>query len=219
MLGRLLLLLVCCVMVPAGSAVAQVQTTYHGCVDASGRAVESILDPALTMSFETRIENGRAVIRYNPDVLPRLQPATRMFLFGHECARLNLGIAADAPRSADAARRADCRGLTTLMRSQLLGVADFAVILADLQLSADEWQQVPGPARRVDLFACYRDATSGFSGRAASVAADEQWNACTRGCADTLLACQQRVCRGPACEPCVARYEQCVRSCDERFPR
>jgi hypothetical protein len=215
MIVRLVLLLVA-VLPALGTALAQERITYHGCVDALGRAVEAVEDATLPATFATRVEGGRAVIRYNPQALPDLQPATRMFLFGHECARLNLGIAPEAPRSHDDARRADCWGLTTLLRSRVLGVSDVAVIHADLQRSEDAWRWLPGPMRRVDLHACHREA-SGLQWALPTVP-QEVANACTRACADALLACQ-RACRGPACEPCVVRYAQCARSCDDGLAR
>lgn len=215
MIVRLVLLLVA-VWPALGAALAQERITYHGCVDADGRAVEAVEDATLPATFATRIEGGRAVIRYNPQALPDLQPATRLFLFGHECARLNLGMAPEGPRSRDDARRADCWGLITLMRSRVLGVSDVAVIQADLQRSDDAWRWLPGPMRRVDLHACHREAS--VLQWSLPTVPQEAANACTRTCADALLTCQ-RACRGPACEPCVVRYEQCVRNCDDDLAR
>lgn len=77
---------------------AQAQITFDGCVDRAGGAVHAVLDTALVSAFETRVESGHPVIRYNPDALPRMQPPTRLFFFAHECARINLGFAPLAAR-------------------------------------------------------------------------------------------------------------------------
>lgn len=217
MITRLVPLLLLCALLAAGNASAREEVTYHGCVDAAGRTVEALADPTLQAVVATRVEDGRAVIRYNQHVLPRLQPATRLFLFGHECARLNLGMAPDGPRSVDDARRADCWGLVTLLRSRLLGISDIAVIQADLQLSAEKWRWIPGPARSFDLPACEREAAGRLQLSLPAVP-QEDANACTRACADTLLACQ-RGCRGAACEPCLGRYEACVSGCEAGLAR
>lgn len=218
MFKRLMVLVACLGLSLSGSVPAQVQTTYDGCVDASGNAVRSILDPGLDATFATRVEEGRAVIRYNPDVLPRIQPLTRLFLYASECARLNLGMAPAGPRADVDARRADCWGLTTLVRSGLVGEADIASIQSDLNFLGEEWRRIPGPVRSFDLPACYREIVDRPS-LASPSAGQDDWNTCTRACGDTLFACQKNVCRGPACEPCVARYEACVSLCEFRFRR
>ncbi len=202
----------------SGSAAAQVQMTFDGCVDASGRAVPSVLDPGLNATFATGVEGGRAVIRYNPDALPRLQPLTRLFLYSSECARLNLGMPPVGPRDVSDARTADCWGLVTLLRSNLVQASDIEMIQSDLRFVGEEWLQVPGPIRTFDLPACYREHATRPS-LAAPAPGQDDWNTCARACGDTLLACQKRVCRGPECESCVANYEACVRQCDSRFPR
>ena len=58
----------------AGAAVAQDETVYGGCVDARGAAVPTFADAQLPQAVATGIEAGRAVIRHNPDRLPRLLP-------------------------------------------------------------------------------------------------------------------------------------------------
>lgn len=218
MFKRLMVLFACLGWGLSGVASAQVQTTYGGCTDASGNAVQSILDPGLDATFATRVEGGRAVIRYNPDVLPRLQPLTRLFLYASECARLNLGMPPVGPRVPDEARRADCWGLTTLVRSRLVGEDDIAAIQADLTFLQDEWRRVPGPVRGFDLPACHV-ASAARPSLASPPPGQDDWNTCTRTCGDALYACQKGECRGPACEPCMARYESCVSLCEFRFSR
>lgn len=218
MFKHLMVLVACLGLSLSGSVPARAQTTYDGCVDAAGHAVRSILDPGLDAMFATRVEEGRAVIRYNPDALPRVQPLTRLFLYASECARLNLGMPPEGPRTDRDARRADCWGLTTLVRSGLVEEADIVSIQADLTFLGEEWRRVPGPIRGFDLPACHREA-AGRPSLASPPPGQDDWNTCTRTCGDTLFACQRQMCRGPECEPCMARYEACVSLCEFRFTR
>ena len=201
-----------------GSASAQGVMTFDGCVDSRGQPVRSILDESLAVTFETRVEDGRAVIRYNPALLPQLPAPTRLFLFSHECARLNLGMAPQAPRTLADARRADCWALTTLLRSALLRPDDVAPLQASLSFTLEEWAVLPAPPRGFDLPACHRESASRPSLLHPAPSQDD-WNACTRRCGDTLLACQRRVCGGGECEPCMPAYRACVADCELRFPR
>ncbi len=204
----------------AGSAVAQDRMVFDGCTDPGGVAVPSVMDTSLARTFETRLEGGRAVIRYNPDLLPGMPPKVRLFFYAHECARINLGRAPEAYRMLADAREADCWGLVMLTRSGLLEDRDVPAMLPDMRFSLEEWEWMPGPPRGFEWYlpACLRDYAERPS-LSGPPRAQDDLNACTRGCADTLYQCQQRVCRGPACEPCVQTYEQCVTDCSSRFPR
>ena len=200
-------------LAPVGAA-AQAQTTYHGCVDAAGNAVAAVLDSQIANVVETHETGKAASIHYNPAVLPRLRPATRLFLFASQCSRQRTGLPPNREASLDEARRADCAGLATLMRSGLLAAGEVAGVEADLALSADEWLRVPGPERAFDLQNCPSElALPPLAG----APTDEQrdWNACVRGCGEPLRACGH----GPARARCLERYERCSSVCDFRFPR
>jgi len=213
--------LLCClvfILVHPLAAYAQEQITFDGCVDRRGGAVRAVLDTSLVPTFETRVENGHPVIRYNPDALPRMQAPTRLFFFAHECARINLGFAPVAARMLADARRADCWGLVTLLRSGLIDERTVETIQADLSFSVDEWSLLPGPPRGFDLPACLHEQARRPS-LLHPAPSQDNWNTCARTCGDALLVCQQRVCAGPTCEACVLTYERCVAGCDLRFPR
>jgi hypothetical protein len=172
--------------------------------------VASILDTTLADVVASRSEGGRPVIRYNPAVLPRLRPASRLFLYAHECARLNLGLPTAGERSLASARRADCWALASLARSGLVkGAAEVAAIQADLAFTAEEWLRLPGPPRRFDLAACRAPAPAALCERG------PQWDACVRQCAAPLLGCERG---GPAAAACGAAYERCTAACEARFP-
>lgn len=209
---RCLLLSLC---LACGLAVAadEGEPIYGGCVDAAGAGVPALADPGLPAVVATSVEAGRAVIRYNPEVLPRLRAETRLFLFAQACARLNLGHPAQGELDAAAARRADCAAVATLRRSGFAEPGTIAAIEADLQLTDEEWTRVPGPRRAVELAGCQGRGNlllpdAGAAGRPA-------WNACVRACAAPLYQCQAR-CAAAGCPDCEAAYERCQRACGSR---
>lgn len=208
---RMRMVLLLCLAQLAGAAWAQTQTTYHGCTDAAGNAVPAILDTAIAGVLESRVADGAAAIHYNPQALPRLLPETRLFLFAHECARHNLGLDVGPVRRVEDARRADCQGLDTLMRSRLLGDRQIELVQTDLSLSSSEWPLVPGPVRDFALRACVAERASSQA-LARPAAGQPDWNACVRACGERRRACRQ------AAATCDATYERCVSLCDFRSP-
>lgn len=208
---RLWTILMLCVGQFACNALAQEQLTYHGCTDAVGNAVPALADTTISVTVESRGADGAAQIHYNPQALPRLRHETRLFLFAQECARHNLGIVTGSPASLAEARRADCHGLDTLMRSGLLQAGQVNVIQRDLALTAAEWALVPGPVREFALEACVGDQTRGHV-LSRPRAEQAGWNACVRACGEQL-----RACRSPKAA-CDADNDRCVGMCDFRFP-
>lgn len=193
-----------------GGAQAQEQTSYHGCIDADGRAVAAVSDPALERVVASRA--GRAPeIRYNEAILPRLTAEARLFVFAHECARHNLGLPVEGARTEADARRADCHGLESLLRSGLLDGARVDALERELQLSPEEWAQVPGPPRSIALRACTAEnAAQRLLLRPTS--ARPEWSACVRSCGERLRSC------APKTAACDDAYERCVALCDFRSP-
>lgn len=207
---RLLLGAVFAQLCVGGGAHAQERTSYHGCTDADGRTVAAVSDPALDRVVASR-PGGAPELHYNEAVLPRLTAESRLFLFAHECARHNLGLPVDGARTAADARRADCHGLDSLLRSGLLDAARIDALERDLQFSADEWERIPGPPRTFALRACTADsAAKGLLTR--PTPAQPEWNACVRGCGERLRAC------APHSVACDDAYERCVTLCDFRSP-
>ena len=193
-----------------GGAIAQEQTSYHGCTDADGRAVAAVSDPALERVIESR-PGGAPEIRYNEALLPRLTAESRLFLFAHECARHNLGLSVGAPRTEADARRADCHGLESLLRSGLLDAARVDALERELKFSAEEWVYIPGPPRNIALRACAAENAAQHL-LLRPTAAQPEWNACVRGCGERLRAC------APHSAACNDAYERCVALCDFRSP-
>lgn len=189
-----------------------VSMTFDGCVDAQGAQVPARPMPSQSAFVETRMVGGRAELHYNPGALPGRKELTRAFLFSQACARHNLGLAATG-LSPGEARRADCGGLATLLRSRLIvDQAGVDAIQADLDLSADEWARLPGPPRSFDLAACYREALR-LPSSAPPGASQRELNACLHACGDRLFRCQ-----GGALSSgggCMNDFDSCSAACGD----
>ncbi|MCB1888195.1 MAG: hypothetical protein KDH20_11365 [Rhodocyclaceae bacterium] len=202
-----LILLVVSLAAPAEQTPSLV---FEGCTDARGGPIPAVAEPSQAAFVETRQGSAGAELHYNADALPRRKDLTRAFLFAQACARHNLGLAPTG-LSVSEARKADCWGLSTLMRSQL--VADesgVAAIQADLDLSADEWARLPGPARAFNLGACYREAIR-LPSSAPPSGNQRDLNACLHGCGDRLFRCQGGALS--ASGACMQQFETCEAAC------
>lgn len=212
---RNLCVVACLWVLGVGAASAQVRLVFDGCVDARGTAVRSQADPTLARAFETRVENGMPVIRYNAAVPAGLPDHVRLFFYAHECARLELGQEAAALRTVGDAWRADCRALDTILQSRLMSPQHIARLQDDLMLTEAEWDAIPGPKREIDLPSCARgEPLQRIHIPAQPSAARESWNACVHKCGDTLLQCQRRTCNSLDCPVCMPANEACVAACD-----
>ncbi|MBR0565034.1 hypothetical protein J5J83_02745 [Azoarcus sp. L1K30] len=200
-----------CAALLCGTSQAQEQTLYGGCVDAAGHPVEAIPDASLPLAITTRVENGNTVIRYNHAMMPRLDDKARLFLYAHECSRLNLGESPVA-RSQAGARKADCWASATLLRTGLITIDDLEPLQNALAFSADEWRLLPGPIRRIDLRSCPRHLSPSIH---APRPDQDDWNTCTRRCADASLACLHSA----GSSACDVSYGRCTAQCDASFPR
>ncbi|MBK8336845.1 MAG: hypothetical protein IPL03_09710 [Sterolibacteriaceae bacterium] len=183
---------------------------FDGCVDARARPVQSTIDYGLPQLAHAAMENGRAVVRYNPALMPDLPTRARLFFFAHECARVALGQPLGAECSLQQARQADCWALATLQRS---GEAD-ASLAADLAAPEIDWAALPGPARTVDLAACAKPAGAlRLPDSAPPSVTQSRQNRCVHACGDRLWQCQNR-CRDEACRgQCLGHYGSCESAC------
>ncbi|MCB1896319.1 MAG: hypothetical protein H6945_12935 [Zoogloeaceae bacterium] len=183
---------------------------FDGCVDSAGQPVRAVVDASQRQFVRIADEGGRPVLLYNPDALPRRRDSTRSFLFAQACARVNLGMPSHGIGVADA-RRADCWGVETLRRSQLIvDPAGVAAVQADLDLDEDEWSRLPGPVRTFDLVSCRGEAI-----RLPSAARPDgnrrAVNACLHACGDRLFRCQ----KGALSEAgaCMSTFDACEAAC------
>lgn len=165
------------------------------------------------------MENGTAVVRYNPGQLPGLAPRARLFLFAHECTRLaarqTLGDRSIGP----ARRRADCLALATLQRSGELAAADQALrsFAVELAVAEVDWTVLPGPPRTVDLAACAQpNGDLHLPDGAAPSAVHARMDLCVQGCGDRLWRCRNPCRDDPCRERCLAGYGACDSTCDGR---
>jgi hypothetical protein len=136
-------------------ALASAQVTFDGCVDFRGIPVASILNPQLPdVAAANWAPNQAPIIIYNPYVLARLSPQTRLFFYAHECAHHALahGIR-NIPFAQE--QEADCWAIRTLVARRMLDpYRDVAAIQQDLSFSPGDWTHVPGPRRAFNLRAC-----------------------------------------------------------------
>lgn len=204
---RLVALLAAIVISGSGIVRAEGTTTFESCTDASGRTLPVVEDSSLPTLVATIRDKTGASIHYNPAVLPRLKPATRLFFFAHECARNSLGDSGKAALSVERSQRADCLGLATLLDGGLLKREELAGLQADLSFSETEWAQLPGLPRSFDLAACHPREVVKLPVATPPSAGQAAWDKCVRGCAGPLLSCGDR---------CLDTYKQCVAGCGSR---
>lgn len=194
---RLVFALLACLLMP--SLAGAQDLTFRGCTDASGRAVPSRVDESLPEVVTTVVEQGRFTLLYNPRALPGISDPARAFLYAHECARHNLGLAREA-RTVENAKQADCWGLSTLQRSGLLrGEGDVAALQSELVFTPDQWQRIPGPNRGFELSSCSLQAKPAFT-------PEPGWDMCVHKCGDRLFHCGQS-------QSCLNTYDACVTGC------
>ena len=185
---------------------------FDSCLDARGQTVPAVADSEQTVLVRGVSEQGQPQLRYNPDLLPRLDNPSRLFFYAHQCARL--GLPAEVAASAASARQADCLGLGALLASGLLTRADLPALQAALSFSEAEWALLPGPPRSFDLASC-RVSDRGVLRLpvAASPSAQQTaWNNCTRACGDRLWQCRKQ-CGHADCASCQDVFNECRSAC------
>jgi hypothetical protein len=189
----------------AGSGFVRAQgvTTFESCTDAAGRILPAVEDTSLTRLVVTSHDKGGAVIRYNPSVLTRLKPATRLFFFAHECARNALGDGRRTSMSVARSQQADCLGLATMLDGGFLKREDIPELQADLSFSEAEWAALPGLPRNFDLANCHSPGVVKLPETPPS-GDKANWSACVRTCAAPLLACGNG---------CLDNYNKCIAGC------
>ena len=141
-----LLLLVCFL----ASLSLRAQVTFSGCVDRRGLAVGAVRNDQLSDVAQALPNSlGPSLIQYNVQILSWLQPATRLFLFAHECAHLAV------PTSNESV--ADCWAAQTLFILGLLNDVDVRTVQADINRFAKaDWTHPSGPARSILINECLR---------------------------------------------------------------
>ena len=185
---------------------------FDSCLDARGQTVVAVADSEQTVLVRGDSAQGQPLLRYNPDLLPRLDNPTRLFFYAHQCARL--GLPAEQAASAASARQADCLGLGALLASKLLTRADVPALQAALNFSDAEWALLPGPPRSVDLASCPVSDRGVLRLPVAGAPSAQQtaWNNCTRACGDRLWQCQKQ-CGHADCASCQGAFTACRSAC------
>jgi hypothetical protein len=144
------------VLFATGAAHAQAfrNARYTSCRDAAGTRVVAVNTTRLhNVGMAGRIR-GRPVILFNPIVLRRFQPITRVFWYYHECAHHALGHSlGNRPISRE--RDADCWAIRQMRRRGLLTAARLGTIQRDLYpLNGDGVLYLPGPQRAAYIGYC-----------------------------------------------------------------
>ena len=214
---RILLALALCLGL-ATHATAAETIEMQTCTDANGRSFKAQADTSLPVIVRFGGEDGRRVIRHNPELFPELSPLAREFFFAQSCARLAMGLPPAALPTPAQARRADCVALGTLQASGLIGQGAAAIdrLQNELAFSDEEWQLLPGPKHAIDLSACSaQPGVVRLPLRGEPTAAQMEQNACVRQCGDRLYACQGRGKRDGE-GACLSTYQQCEAGCKTR---
>lgn len=200
-------------LVLSASQVKAETLTYESCTDAHDRSVSVEGDPNLATLVQTMSSDGHPVIRYNPDLLPRLKPTTRVFFYAHACARIAMGLTTAEQISAAQARQADCMGLSSLIGSGLIKRDELPDLQGDLSFSEAEWGLLPGPARGFELSTCPSRGIVKLPATPLPTSGQADWNTCIHRCSDRLYHCGKN-CSGDACETrCMEPYRQCSAAC------
>lgn len=133
------------------------QATYDGCVDIRGIPVLSIASNVNDVAVASLAPNGAPIVQYNPSVLSFFHPKTRLFWYAHECGHHALGHAFGTAHPLAREQQADCWGITTLVREQILDNDDVRIVQNDLShISSGDWTHLPGPQRAINLSQCLR---------------------------------------------------------------
>ncbi|MDB5813708.1 MAG: hypothetical protein JWN23_825 [Rhodocyclales bacterium] len=180
--------------------------SFDGCTDAQGKPVAGIADEKLPLVAQFGLAEGKPVIRYNPQALPRLLLETRLFVFAHECGRQYLGFPAEGERTAEQARQADCWAYDSLKRTVLANASVLSAVEDDLNVEASDWVQLPGPPRALKLASCPANPVSKGSLKLPAGPARDKWDSCEQACGAKLFSCG----RAASCE---AAFNQCSAAC------
>lgn len=191
---------------------------YTGCTDAKGQAVAVLEDSKARRVFETRLVGGVPVIVHNPQLLPDLWPAARLFLFAHECARIQAGYLPPAPQTVAQDRSLDCQAVEWLVRNGRVRADDIGLIEKALNgLRRSDWRYVAEEPRRVEVAACYRRIVESLAKKAEGTKRD--WSRCVEVCGDQMVDCRAAGGRvGETTVDCMQVYLICVDICNRRYP-
>lgn len=139
-------------LLPLGAA-AQL---WGDCVDAGGRPVIELANPALADVAVSRLDSqGDPIIEYNPRSLLSVNPTTRRFFYLHECGHHALGqlIVAGAYLPLASEQDADCWAARAMYREGAR-LGDLRRVQQELANAPADAAHLPGPQRALNLPAC-----------------------------------------------------------------
>ena len=135
---------------------ASAQMTRAGCIDMFGQPILPVVSHRITDVGMARRDRYRGpLIIYNPRLLARLKPQTRVFFYAHECAHHALGHTVGLGHPMAAEQDADCWAVRNLVRRNILSAHDVTVVQGDLAaLARGDRTHLPGPERAKRLPGC-----------------------------------------------------------------
>ena len=209
-----LLSLLAAVLFGLATPVFAESVSFETCSDAQGKPVKVEPVSSLTKLVSITARQGQRLIQYNPELLPTMSASAKQFFYAQACASLALGATANNEPGMSRAKRADCVALRALRLSGLLASGDVSSLQRELTFTDEEWEQLPGPRRHIDLASCAEKPGIALPS-GVPTAAQLKWNACIRPCSDRLFQCQ-RQCAGSACvDACLKKHEICEAACNE----
>jgi len=168
---------------------------YTGCTDAKGQAVAVLEDPKARRVFETRLVGGVPVIVHNPQLLPDLWPAARLFLFAHECARIQAGYLPPAPQTVAQDRSLDCQAVEWLVRNgRVRATTSVSSRRRSTACAAATGATWPRSRAGWKWAACYRRIVESLAKNAEGTKRD--WSRCVEVCGDQMVDCRAAGGRG-----------------------
>ena len=135
---------------------ASAQMTPSGCLDMFGQPIIAIASHRIRdVGFAKRDKRRGPMIVYNPRLLARLKPQTRLFFYAHECAHHSLGHTVGLGHPLAVEQEADCWAVRNLVKRHFFSHHDVSVVQKDLaRLARGDRTHLPGPERAKRLPGC-----------------------------------------------------------------
>ena len=212
----LALLVVSALVAPQASS----QVIFEGCRDADGRPVASVVNFSIAdVAQASAAANGMPVIYYNPRVLVWMHPQTRVFFYTHECGHHALGqILSGSGPSLEDEQEADCWGIRTLRKKNLISEADLQVIQSDIaRFGRADWSHLPGPERAINLRACLAEQENAGHGEKTEKGAScrKEYDSCVEDIQTVRDCVSER--RDSCMDDCENHYGYSPAACSNQF--
>jgi len=129
---------------------------FESCYDPFSNDVEIpyIEDDINNVAVATRLEDGTAIIYYNPEVAADFEEPTQVYWYAHECAHQYIGHTYGYIDN-NPEQEADCWAIHRIVGSGQIGDAEYALIKKDIsRVPGDGDRYLEGPDRADQLDVC-----------------------------------------------------------------